>query len=171
MFTENAFLAVLAGFIGIASPMLMAWMTNTARRKEKQQDWARQDAVAAQAAEAARLLVERQDAAADKAAEAARLLLASNERVAKTAAVTNNKLDVIHVLVNSNMTAAMQSEYSAVQRELVLMNELVAIKRVTGEQPSVYAISAIEATTQKIEELRVALEGRTNSNNKASAIT
>ena len=84
---------------GTVSPILVGWFAAKRDRRNKKEDYDRQDVVAA------------------KAAEAAILLLAANERVAKTAAVTNQKLDVIHTLVNSNMTAAMQAELDAINKE------------------------------------------------------
>src|SRR5687767_5018388 len=69
-----------------------------AARKE---DWAREDAVAKQAAEAAQLLLDRQALDSKKMAEAAQLLLESNDRVAVNAGEVKDRLDVIHDLVNS----------------------------------------------------------------------
>jgi hypothetical protein len=153
--------AVVVAMSGTLSPVLLAYLTNKNRHSERLEDYARQDAVAAQAAEAARLLVERQDAAAGKAAEAARLLLAANERVAKTAAVTNIKLDVIHTLVNSSMTEALQSELRAVtselraiERELAMMVEMGELRRASGGEASPTAVAAIEATRERIIELK-----------------
>lgn len=147
----------VALIVSLVAPAVMAVLTSILttrnRRLEKAEDYARQDAVAAQAAEAAQLLVKRQDAAAAKAAEAATLLVASNERVAKTSAETISKLDVIHALVNSNMTAAMQSEHDATVRELAMMMEVIELKRAAGREPSVEAIAAIESTRRKIVEL------------------
>ena len=151
---------LVALVVAVIGPVLLAYLTNRSRRQDKQEDWARQDAVAAQAAEAARLLLERQDAVAAQAREAARLLLDSNERVAETAAVTNGKLDVIHTLVNSNMTAAMQAELDATTRELAMMREVIALNKAAGRQPSTDALAAIESTTHKIRELEAALADR-----------
>jgi hypothetical protein len=120
---------------GVVGPWVVSRSTRKATSEAKIEDWKRQDEVAA------------------RAAEAARLLLAANERVAETAAVTNGKLDVIHTLVNSNMTAAMQSEFDATTRELAMMREVIRLNKVAGTEPSVDALAAVTATEAKIAEL------------------
>jgi hypothetical protein len=152
--------AAIIAVSSTASPLLLAYFTNRNKRKERAEDFARQDAVAKQAAEAARLLAERQDAMASKAAEAARLLVINTAQVAERAKVTIQKLDVIHTLVNSNMTAALQSELDAVTREMAMMVEVGELKQAAGQPPSEEASGAIKATRAKITELTAALADR-----------
>lgn len=140
------FSAVLAVFASITAPLYLAHRTERLHREDREADYARQDALAAEA----RL-------AAD---EASRALLAANEHVAAAADRTNEKLDIIHTLVNSNMTAAMQSELEAIQREMALMHEVVALNRAAGREPAREALAAIEATQAKITELTIALKER-----------
>ncbi len=167
------------------TPLAIAIIANQARRREKFEDYARQDLVAeraaqaadtliesnrkmalqttqvaAQASEAANLLSIRQDDAAAKAAEAAALLLRSNERVAESTKITNAKLDTIHTLVNSNMTAAMQAELDATVRERAVIIELVHLKKDIGQENTVEALAALKAAEEKIEELTAVLSDR-----------
>lgn len=135
-------LALIAAIPTFTTPLVMAVVNHQIARQQKQEDYARQDVVAA------------------KAAEAAELLLASNEKVAKAAKVTDEKLDVIHTLVNSNMTAAMKSELDAITRELAMMQEVVELKRTAGKEPSTAALSSIESTKDKIKELQVEVAKR-----------
>ncbi len=144
----------------ILTPIVVGSFQYLIRRKELLHAEERQDAVAVQAAEAARLLAERQDQAADKAAEAAELLLAANERVAQTAQSTNDKLDTIHTLVNSNMTAALQAEFDATVREEAMMQEVIELKRAAGREPSETAQAALITTRAKIAELSANLTTR-----------
>jgi hypothetical protein len=137
-----AIIAAIAGMGTVFSPLILAHMAARQRRAEKQLDWAREDRVA------------------DQAAEAARLLLAANERVAKTAAVTNAKLDVIHTLVNSTLTAAMQAEYDATVRTLALMREVAALKQAAGQEPTDETAVAIDAMQARVTELKVAVDDR-----------
>jgi len=132
----------LLGFLGlivtaIGAPMLLARQLNAQRREEKKEDWAREDKVAA------------------KAAEAATLLVASNERAAQSAEEANGKLDVIHTLVNSNMTAAMEAQLVALQGQLVMMNRLAEIT-----DPTVDEAAAIKAVQGQIAELTATLKDR-----------
>ena len=142
-------------------------------RAGKKQDYERQDAVAAQAAVAAALLEERQNAAEEKAAEAATLLLAANERVAKQSAdaaeVTNGKLNQIHELVNSSLTAQMEEAYAALTQQLVLMREVIALHTAAGRQPSQDALNAIGIIERKVAELGATLSDRAKATEIADA--
>ena len=157
--------------VGVVIPVLLVRNAESARREDQAEaarlhredrdaEWARQDEVAARAAQTADAIAAAQQGAADRAAEAARLLLENNERVAQTQLETNGKLDVIHTLVNSSMTAAMQSEFDAVTRELAMMREVVELKRATGMEPSTAALAAIDVTETKLSELADALDDR-----------
>jgi hypothetical protein len=182
--------------VAVMSPLILSALTQRARRKEKEQDWARQDArekaererqeaVATQAAEAARLLRESSNAVAFAAAEvktqaqeAAQLLVVSNTEVA--AALTDSaaqsaehrsrevetqthmvsQLTEIHALVNGTMTTSMQNELDSTRREIVALQEIVALKQAAGQPPSSQAIAAIESTRSRIHELETALADR-----------
>lgn len=146
--------------LSVIGPTVSGYFTNRSRRQDREEDRKDREAVANQAAEAARLLIERQDATAAKVAEAARLVKENNKAVAAATAETQEQLKVIHGLVNSSMTAAMQSEYGAVQRELAMMQEVIELKRAAGKNPSVDALAAIGATKDKIAELAAALADR-----------
>ncbi len=151
-----ALIAAIAGLGTVASPLILSYMSNRQRRAEKLEDWAREDRVAAQAAEAARLLLAANERVARTAAD-------TNARVARTAARTDAKLDAIHTLVNGGLTAAIQAEYNATVRQLALMREVVELRRVAGRtpsEPSPEAVAAIEATAARVDELRTALADR-----------
>jgi hypothetical protein len=76
-------------------------------------------------------------------------------------AVLNRKLNVIHILVNSNLTAALQAEFDAVGREFVMMQEVIDIKRVAGHEPNTDTLAALKSTRDKLAELRAVLADRT----------
>jgi len=156
MDTQPIYLALIVAIPTIlsatVSPIIMSLINNRNRRKEKQEDYARQDAVAEQAAKAAKLLV------------------AANERVADTAKVTNGKLDVIHTLVNSNMTAAMQAELDARLENLALLLEVVEMKRAAGHSPNEETLVLIETTKRKITELKSSLGDRLKQSSEAEKI-
>lgn len=126
---------VVALIVGVVGPAVMALIMNYARRKEKEQDYKREDAVAA------------------RAEEVKRLLLVTNERVAASAVRTDIKLDVIHGLVDGGMTAALMSERNAVVMQLAMMKELIGIRLASGTEPSPEALAAIDHTEVKIAEL------------------
>jgi len=113
--------AALSAFAAVVSPLLLSRMGAQQRSQEKAEDYARQDLVADRAKQDSKRVAE----VATQAAEAAKLLLQSNADVAVAAAeaagTINGKLEQIHDLVNSNMTAAMESELVALQGWLHLL--------------------------------------------------
>lgn len=155
-------------FASVTAPLILAHRTEKMHREDRLADYERQDLVAKNAARAAEDLAASQKAIADQAAEAARLLLAANERVATTAAETNGKLDVIHTLVNSNMTAAMQAELDATTRELAMMREVASLNAAAGRAPTIEVLAAIDATESKISELTAAMADRAKAGMAAS---
>jgi len=84
-------------------------------------------------------------------------------RLVKANAVTDHKLDEIHVLVNSNLTAAMQSELNSLQGQLALMNKLSALTGETAVDPTVEVIEA------RISELTAQLRDRYKAQSKLEA--
>jgi hypothetical protein len=148
----------------LLGPLLLAWLNGRQRRAEKREDYARQDEVAERATEVAK-----------QAQEAATLLVEDNQRVAKAAALatskTFGKLDEIHTLVNSNMTAAMQAEFDATVRELAMMREVIGLHAAAGRAPSTEAESAVTATESRIAELRAALEDRHTAQDRVDSAT
>lgn len=111
--------ALIVAVSAMAGPLLLAGRMDRLRRRERMEDYARQDAVAA-----------------------------------RTAAVTNGKLDVIHGLVNSNLTAALSAELDAKEALLVLL------RRVRVLEPSHEIDATLDATEAKIAELRATLDDR-----------
>jgi hypothetical protein len=76
------------------------------------------------------------------------------------ASVINRKLKVIHALVNSNMTAHMQSELDATVRELAMMREVARLHEDAGRNPTQETQSAIDLTQARVIELRAVLGDR-----------
>ena len=147
---ETIVIAAIVAFSSMISPLILASLTNKQRREEKIEDYRRQDEVAL------------------RLKNAANLQIASNKIVAEAAVSVNNKLDVIHTLVNSNMTSAMQAEYDAVVRELALMNEVISLHRAEGREPSEEALAALDTTKSKIGELKITLDERLKQSEIAS---
>lgn len=142
---------MLAVTTAFTAPLYLARRIDRQHREDRDADWARQDMVAAQAAEAAELLLQNQRAVANSTAE------------------TNSQLHVIHTLVNSNMTAAMQAEVDATNREEVMMREVMALNTAAGREITPVALAALSKTQAKIAELEAALADRLKQTNIAEA--
>ena len=140
-----------AAMVSVIAPAVLSYMTGKQRMAEKKEDYRRQDEVAAQAREAARLLLD------------------ANERVAETTLETNKKLEIIHTLVNSNMTSAIQEQLDARRLNLVMMEELIDIKQREGHDPSPDAIGAVLSARQRIEELTANLADRARQSEVVAA--
>lgn len=127
--------ALLGTLAALGSPLLMASLTNRNAIKLKEQDWKRQDEVAAKA---------------EAASTRNSLLLAElNQKQNATAAVTIGKLDVLHTLSNSTLTAAMQIAMDGLKRELILM-----------ERDPATDAAMVAATKKKMEEMQAILDER-----------
>lgn len=93
-------------------------------------------------------------------APAAILLITAWIASKKVMASTNQKLDQIHTLVNSNMTAAMQDSLDSTIRERAALIELSTSRKDANKEPTQDTVSAIALADAKISELRVTLEYR-----------
>lgn len=187
---------IVAGSTAITGglPIIINILNNRALASKEERDYARQDvvakraeeaalraneaaraarAVADQAAEAARLLVQSQHAAAEKAAEVARLLVESNAKTADAAATSSaaleRKVDIIHTLVNSQLSTAVQSEFDATKTVLILLLRVIDLEREAGREPSIESLAEVEATRKKITELQATVADRLKQSDKANA--
>lgn len=144
---------IVATLSSTVGPVLVTRAAGRQARKTKEQDWERQDQVAAQAR------------------EAAELLLAANERVAAQSAeesrVINGKIDVVHTLVNSQLTSALDDALDANVALLTLMKEAIALRTANGTPPSDETMAAVHALESKIQARRNALHDRTQQNDAA----
>ena len=164
----------LAGIIGtgVLSPLVLGWLNARSRLREKSEDaedaatkqraeWARQDEVALKAAAVAKEASDAAIAAAAAAETVAKVAAAAQADAAKAAATLIGKIDVVHTLVNSQMTSAMQAELDATIRELALMRELADMRHVQHPGVATPAVDrAIALTNDRIAVLQSALNDR-----------
>jgi hypothetical protein len=136
-------------FASITAPLILAHRTERMHREDMLSDYQRQDKVAA---------------AAKAATEAAQMSAAAIKEHTEVTVVklddANQKLDVIHGLVNSNMSGAMQSELDALVTSAAMMREVIDLKRAARQEPSEEAVKALHDTEAKIAKLRVAMNDR-----------
>ena len=175
--SEGVWLAVLAA---VVAPCILAWLNGrmrtaelreqaALRREEKQEDWRRQDEVARRAQEVAEQLLEKQKETVEHTEEAAHLLVENNKVVAKTARETNSKLDVIHTLVNSNMTAALQDQLDETKARIVVLKEVIALRVDAGKAPDPDALGVLAAAEEKAQKLGADLRDRLEQTKVADA--
>lgn len=151
---------VIVAVGAFVSPFITAYMTNRNAARMKLADYARQDEIAQRLSDRQDLSERKAAEVADQAAEAARLLVASNHKQEEIAIVQGAKLDQIHTLVNSNLTAAMQDQFDARSATLVLLKAL--------PNPSRDVLGQIEANEAKVAELAAQLDGRKKQTEEAA---
>lgn len=100
---------------------------------------------------------QRQDQVAARVAEAAEALVADNTKVTE-------KLDQIHTLVNSNMTAAIRGELVATEAQLLLARRLAAL------EPSAEDKELFDTLNARIAELQATVHERSEQLAHAEAI-
>lgn len=166
--------------VAVIGPFLLAWLQGRQRtadmhaeaqlrREERAEDYARQDLVAER-------LTRRNDEVAAKAQQvaiqtqtAAQLLLQNNEKVAAATKAANTKLDVIHTLVNSNMTSALQGQLDAHKAQLVTLRELIALRVTMGQSPDDETSAALLALETRVGALAANLRDRIEQTKIADA--
>ena len=92
------------------------------RHEERQEDWARLDAVAA-----------RQAQAAQKAEEAARKAEETAKKADDATKVLTKNVSAVHILVNNNLTLATKDTLKSKTRSLMLLRENIALKMSSGQ--------------------------------------
>lgn len=85
---------------------------------------------------------------------------AAAARAAAAAAVTDGKLNQIHTLVNSDMTAARQSELDQTRAMVIILKRVLALAAARGEKPNIADVAALERTQDRVEELEQILADR-----------
>lgn len=70
------------------------------------------------------------------------------------------KLDVVHTLVNSDKTMALQIQHDGLVRELVLLRVVVDLHRNAGHEPTKEAVDEIGRTELQIADLEKLLAER-----------
>lgn len=91
---------------------------------------------------------------------AAKELLDNTAKTAQAAVATSAKLEEVHVLVNSNYTAALEATYEALQAKMVILLESVAFQKSHGTEPAQETLIDVEATKRRIASLRVTIDER-----------
>ena len=158
--------AIVAIFSSITAPLILARRTERMHREDQLADYKRQDQVAKEAKETAIAMAAQQDVIIRQQKAGADAVQARDEaagaRAAEVAKSVDGKLDVLHGLANSTLSAALESELGALETSLAMMNEVIDLKKAAGIEPTREAVIAIESTEAKIAELKATLADRLN---------
>jgi len=147
-------------FSSVTAPLLLSSHQDKLRRQEKDEDYRRQDAVAAKAAEVAVLLQAAQEATTARTEEVARLAALAATETERRLSDLSAQTDQIHTLVNSSLSTALRNELNAMDAMLVTMKEINVIKVKDGLPEDPATLGIIEATENRRDQLRTELEHR-----------
>jgi hypothetical protein len=171
-------IAVVAVFTSITAPLILARRTERMHREDQLADYQRQDQVARVAAETAVAAARQVREVASLAAEvAARLEAAQAESIRRTDEVArltasqavriDGKLDAIdaqakriHTLVNSDMTAARQSELDQTRAMAAVLRRVTSLAQERGTEPDPRDVEALIAADARVGELEQILADR-----------
>jgi hypothetical protein len=178
---------IIAFFTSITAPLILSYRIQAHRRAERLDDrkyeesrenkrQAAAEEVAARAAIAAKDLAESQKRIADQAAEAARLLVANNIRIEAAEKEQMAKLvqiDLqakrIHTLVNSDMTAARQSELDQTRAIVTVLKRVIAMDESRHIEPDEKDVLALAAAERRVSDLEAILADRMNQMREVEA--
>jgi hypothetical protein len=143
---EAVYLALIVAVLG---PMAQQWRASRSRRKEKEQDWAREDLVAKRAADAAKAV-----------ADAATALLASNASQAKTLRSIEKVSKNTETLVNQNLTDANVKALLASEVAVSALDGLIAVQRRVGNSVDPERLTQVAELKATVAGLKDNLTGR-----------
>jgi hypothetical protein len=146
------------------------------KSEEKAEDWRRQDevaervaAAAKQAADAALLLVQAQKDTIARTDEVARIQAESDKRIGDQLLAIDEQGKKIHILVNSDMTAARTNERNQIVLTVLALRRVQALSRKLGLPVDEEEEESIVVAEKRIEELNVILADRLAAQHKVDA--
>ena len=122
-------------------------------REDRDAEWARQDQVALKAERATVELAASQKRIADQAETAANLAAERDAKVAGQLSRIDAQARRIHTLVNSDMTAARQSERDQAQAMITVLRKVITLAEERGLVPEESDIDALQTAEQRVVDL------------------
>jgi hypothetical protein len=160
---------IIVALAAVAGTSLPIYISGRQRSREKVEDWARQDAVAAKAAEAARLLLAAQKASIERTDEVARLAAEADKRTATKLDAIDTQGKAIHVLVNQKLTDVIRQALAATVALEVLLEEAIERTRAAGGQPTHMDLTRLDETRRSIVDLKANLQQRAENQAEVDA--
>lgn len=139
------------------SPIVVLWVTNHARQKDREAEWKHQEdeAKAAVIAEALANGIE-----IDSNGTAAEIRASLNKELLDRVNAAKDAIDVVHTFVNADKLASVQRELDSTKRELVMLRTIHKLSERLGDVPDDEALGIIAATEARIVELQVEIAQR-----------
>ena len=157
---EGLIAGLVVGVLAILGQVWQRHQDAQIRRDEKLEDWARQDAVAAQAAQAAELLLREQRETKSRTDEVAVVAAHAAAKVEVQLGELRAQSADIHDLVNSDMTFARQELLDQTRMLLSLYRRAVEADVEAGREPLEADLQAIKDAEERVQQLRGILADR-----------
>jgi hypothetical protein len=148
-----AIAALVSLFTALTVPIVLVWINERQRHKDKEQDYQRQDYLIRTAATAADALVESNKAIA--------AMVDNNKTTTESIADgTAPAIKEIHSLVNSRLTDAIENGLANSLREIATLNALFQVLKDAGQEPTIEQQAQMEAAQARVVKLRAELAER-----------
>jgi hypothetical protein len=157
---EGLLTGVIVGALAILGQGWQRHQDARIRRSEKLEDWARMDAVAEQAKQAAELLLRAQRDTKKRTDEVAALAAQSATTVGAQLAELKAQGNDIHTLVNSDMTSARQELLDQTRILLNMYRKTIAADQMAGRESTPEDLQAVKDAEAKVSELQAILADR-----------
>ena len=122
-------------------------------REDRDAEWARQDQVALKAERATVELAVSQKRIADQAETAANLAAERDAKVSGQLSRIDAQAHRIHTLVNSDMTAARQSERDQAQAMITVLRKVITLAEERGLVPEESDVDSLQVAEQRVMDL------------------
>jgi hypothetical protein len=146
--------------VAVVGPVIVSFLNDRQAQAREDRQNKRQDAVAAQAATAAKLLLEEQRLTNTKTDRVAELAASSEQKIEGSLKDLTAGQKQIHTLVNSNMTSAMQDSYDSKASDLASLRELSELRQAQGLPPNAETAVRMTTLTRQMAELKAQLDDR-----------
>lgn len=135
MVSDTVVVAAIVAVSSTCAPLFLAYLTAQQRRKERREDF------------------ERQDKVAQRAAIVAKNLMDFNRSIVSAA-------DDVGMNLDGQMRESLRSEIEAIERQLALAQEVLQLRIEAGNEPSDDSLRAIRFTKDRLEMLKAQLAAR-----------
>jgi len=161
---------IATGVMGVLLLVVTRWMdrkdkalTAVLRARERHDDWARQDEVAAK-------LLTRQEQTARQSARVEAAVIESSSKTTDAIAAVQVTADKTHALVNSDMTHVLAANLRLLELSLEDKNALVAMNRENGVEPTTEVLEVIAGIEAEIAELQLTIAARAKGQGEADKV-
>jgi hypothetical protein len=166
--SDSSLIITLAGavVVMVLAPITALRVTNSARQRDREAEWAHQEKENRAAAIAEARL---NGIAVDDEGTAAEIRAQINKALLDRVQVVADKVDVVHTFVNNDRLVLVKRELASAQRDLVQLRTIVRLTDRLGDAADPEAQGIIAATEKHIADLVLEVDQRQAGSDQAAA--